>query len=51
MENSINLLPDLGYDKPENRKYKKRIASVTFAYENYEIIDWLRDRGYYIYTE
>jgi len=34
MEKRINELPDLGYDQPENRKYKKRVAGATFAYEN-----------------
>ena len=51
LEKRINELPDLGYDLPEIRKYKKRVASATFAYENEEVIDWLRNRGYYIRTE
>ena len=37
LEKRINELPDLGYDLPEIRKYKKRVASATFAYENEEV--------------
>lgn len=51
LEKRINKLPDLGYDLPEIRKYKKRVASATFAYENQEVINWLNDRGYYIRYE
>ena len=34
LEIRINDLPDLGYDPIDTRKYKKRVASATFAYEN-----------------
>lgn len=51
LEERINNLPDQGYDEPELRHLRKKIAQITFAYENTKIIEWLKYRGKYIKTE
>jgi len=51
IEERINNLPDQGYDEPEERHLRKKIAQITFAYENTKIIEWLKYRGTYIKTE
>lgn len=45
LEERVNNMPDQGYDRPEKRDYRKKLASVTFAYENQEVIEWLLERG------
>ena len=34
MEKRINAFPDLGYDAPETRHLPKKIAAISFAYNN-----------------
>jgi hypothetical protein len=51
LEARINAMPDQGYDEPHLRDVPKKIAQITFAYENTKIIEWLTYRGYYIKTE
>lgn len=42
-------MPNNGFDGPEEKHMK--IAQVTFAYENKEVINWLTARGKLIKTE
>lgn len=51
LEERINNLPDQGYDEPDQRHLRKKIAQITFAYENTKIIEWLKYRGKYIKFE
>lgn len=46
-------MEDLGFDGEEDKDPNKRIkiAQITFAYYNGEVIRWLTDRGYYIQNE
>lgn len=57
LEDRINRMDDLGYDDasvkslldPENKT--KKVAQITFAFNNSLVIEWLRDRGYAIMYE
>ena len=51
LERRINEMPDQQYDEPDQRDYWKKIAQITFAYSNAEVVQWLIDRGYYIKNE
>ena len=51
METRINAMDDLGYREKEERDDPIKIAQITFAYENGEIIEWLQERGKYIAAE
>lgn len=51
IEQRINEMPDLGYDEPDQRDYYKKIAQITFAFHNADIINRLATRGTYIKTE
>lgn len=55
LEDRINHkdYPNQGYDDGDEaaEKDRKRIAQITFAYENGELIELLFDRGYYIKNE
>lgn len=55
LEDRINdpEYPNQGYDDGDEaaENDRKRIAQITFAYENGEMIDLLADRGYYIKNE
>lgn len=44
-------MDDLGYDPVDDRDYHKKIAQISFAYSNSEVVEWLIDRGYYIKNE
>lgn len=46
-------MDDLGFDEPDNSNEPKRIkiAQITFAYYNGEVIRWLTKRGDFIKTE
>ena len=48
LERRINAFPDQGYDPEDERDYEKKIAQITFAYDNGEVVQWLMDRGVYI---
>lgn len=58
IEDRINRMDDLGYDgddveyllDPKNPKTKK-IAQITFAFNNSAVIEWLRERGYFLMVE
>lgn len=45
--------PDQGYDDGDEdaQNSRKKIAQITFAYENGELINWLNTRGKYLQTE
>lgn len=45
LEERINRIPDQGYDDEDKRNYFKKIAKMTFAFNNAEIIHALRERG------
>ena len=55
LEDRINdpEYPNQGYDDGDEaaENDRKRIAQITFAYENGELINLLTDRGYYIKNE
>lgn len=51
LETRINELPDQGYDEADQQGYKKKIAQITFAYENSLIINQLAKRGTYLKEE
>ena len=54
LERRITEFPDLGLDEPDhegNPEGKVKIAQITFAYENSQIIRWLSERGTYIKQE
>ena len=42
---------DQGYDPEGERDYKKEIAQITFAYDNSEVIGWLKERGDHLRKE
>lgn len=42
-------MPNLGFDGPEVKNEK--IAQITFAYKNKEVINWLITRGDYVKNE
>lgn len=42
-------MPDLGYEEEPQEEIK--IAQITFAYDNHELITRLKERGTYIKTE
>jgi len=44
-------MDDLGYREEEFREERIKIAQITFAYENGEIIEWLKTRGEFIAAE
>ena len=44
-------MEDLGYREEDERDQPIKIAQITFAYENGEIIEWLQKRGDYIAAE
>ena len=44
-------MDDLGYREENERDDPIKIAQITFAYENGEIIEWLKKRGDYIAAE
>lgn len=43
--------PDQGYDDDDKKSQRKKIAEITFAYENAVMIDLLNKRGAFIQTE
>ena len=51
LEKRINAMDDLGYREVDQREELIKIAQITFAYENGEIIEWLQKRGSYIAAE
>ena len=51
MEKRINAMDDLGYREEHERNQFIKIAQITFAYENGEIIEYLQERGKYIAEE
>lgn len=44
-------MDDLGYREEDEREEPIKIAQITFAYENGEIIEWLQKRGAFIASE
>lgn len=38
MEDRINRIEDQGYDDEGARNYRKKIAKITFAFNNAEVI-------------
>ena len=51
MEDRINKIKDQEYDDENDRKYKKKIAKITFAFNNSEVIEILTERGELIKKE
>ena len=51
MESRLTEFPALGIDGPEGDEMPVKIAIITFAFFNYEVIQGLRERGTYIGTE
>jgi hypothetical protein len=51
MEDRINRIEDQGYDDENARNYRKKIAKITFAFDNAEIIEMLTKRGELIKKE
>jgi hypothetical protein len=51
MEDRINKIKDQEYDDEADRKYMKKIAKMTFAFNNSEIISILTERGELIKKE
>ena len=49
LEKRITEMPNLNFDGTEEKQEK--IAQITFAYENREIINWLKTRGNYVKSE
>jgi len=45
LEERINKMDDLGFD---DEIIDQKIAQITFAFYNEQIIEWLRKRGEYI---
>lgn len=51
MEDRINQIEDQEYDDVDARNYRKKIAKITFAFNNAEVIEMLTDRGTLIKKE
>jgi hypothetical protein len=51
MEERINKIKDQEYDDENDRKYRKKIAKITFAFNNSEVIEILTERGELIKKE
>lgn len=53
LESRINAqsYPDRGYDDESEKHKKKKIAQITFAYENGAMIELLNSRGKFLQTE
>lgn len=49
LEKRITEMPNLNFDGTEEKHEK--IAQITFAYENREVINWLKTRGTYVKSE
>ena len=49
LEERLTRLPDLGYEDPAPERIK--IAMMTFAFDNADLINLLRERGNYIKYE
>ena len=49
MEKRLSSFPNNGVDGPEDKPVK--IAQITFAFENSQVINWLKTRGTYIKKE
>jgi len=44
-------MPPMGVDGPEGDVEPVKIATITFAFDNAKVINWLRDRGTHIKNE
>ena len=44
-------MKDCGYDPVDERDYKKEVAQISFAYDNSEVIGWLKERGDHLRNE
>jgi uncharacterized coiled-coil DUF342 family protein len=42
LEQRINAIPDQGLDPDDERNYVKKIAQISFAYNNAEVVNWLK---------
>ena len=51
MEDRINRIEDQEYDDQDARNYRKKIAKITFAFNNAEVIELLSERGTLIKKE
>jgi len=54
LEKRIQAMPDLGYQEPLKEgepEHPIKIAQITFAYHNAQVIDWLKQRGALIVAE
>ena len=51
MEDRINKIEDQKYDDEDARNYRKKIAKITFAFNNAEVIEMLSKRGALIKKE
>jgi hypothetical protein len=46
LETRVTAMPNIGFDGENPGPVK--IAQITFAYNNAEVIEWLKERGQYI---
>jgi hypothetical protein len=54
LEKRIQSMPDLGFQEPPaagEPEHPIKIAQITFAYHNAQVIDWLKQRGALIVAE
>lgn len=54
LEKRIQAMPDQGFanpPKPGEAEHEIKIAQITFAYHNEQVISWLKERGALIVTE
>lgn len=51
LETILTAMPALGLDGPEGDLAPVKIAILTFAFDNPQVIDWLKQRGNAIKTE
>lgn len=51
LEERLDSMPNLGLDGTEGDDVPVKIAQITFAFDNYQVIQWLRARGTHIKNE
>ena len=51
LERRLSMMPGLGYDGEAGNAAPVKIATITFAYDNAKVIQWLKTRGDHIKNE
>ena len=51
LEARLTEMPALGFDGTEGDEAPVNIAMITFAFNNSQVINWLKERGTYIKNE